>query len=69
MTDYENAERLHQEYLTRPQRKTLVNICRARPNWNGCDFCDIYSGPGMECWKQNDRHNCCYCEQQKREAI
>jgi hypothetical protein len=28
----------------------------------------VYSGTGLECWKQNDKHNCCYCEQRKREA-
>lgn len=69
MTDHQNAERLRQEYLNRPQRKTVVNICKARPNWNGCDYCDIYSGSGLECWKQNAPHNCCHCEQRQREAI
>jgi len=68
MTDHQNAERLRQEYLSHPQRKTVVNICKARPNWNGCDYCDIYSGAGLECWKQNAPHNCCYCEQRQREA-
>ena len=66
MTDYENAERLRTEYLKREPRKNFVNICRARPNWNGCAFCDVYAGPGLECWQQHARHNCCYCEEMKR---
>ena len=68
MTDYQNAERLRHEYLTRPQRKNLVNICAARPNWNGCDYCDVYSGTGLECWKQDATHNCCYCKQEQRKG-
>ena len=58
MTDYNNAERLRREYLTRTPRKTVRNICRARANWNGCDYCDAYSGGGLECWKQDTRHTC-----------
>lgn len=68
MTDHENAERMRHEYLTRPQRKTVVNICTARPNWNGCDYCDMYSGAGLECWKQNAAHACVRCVQRIREA-
>ena len=68
MTDYKNAENLRQEYLTRTPRKTLVNVCKARPRWNGCDYCDVYAGTGLECWKQDGPHNCCHCEQMKKEA-
>lgn len=61
MTDRQNAERLRAEYLTRPRRKNLVNICTARRNWNGCDYADIYAGAGLECWKQNGKHDCVRC--------
>lgn len=58
MTNFVNAEKLRAEYLTRPARKSVVNICNARPNWNGCDYCDVYAGCGSECWKQDGKHNC-----------
>ena len=58
MTDYQNAEHLRDEYNTRRPRKTITNICMARPKWNGCDYCDVYSGNGLECWKQDGKHNC-----------
>ena len=58
MTDYANAERLRRYYLTHKQRQGVTNICRALPNWNGCDYCDIYAGAGLECWKQDGQHDC-----------
>ncbi len=58
MTNYKNAEKLRDEYLKRPARKTIKNICNARPNWSGCDYCDVYSGWGLECWKQDGAHKC-----------
>ena len=61
MTDYTNAERLRKEYLNGPQNTKKKNICKARRNWNGCDYCDVYAGCGLECWKQGEKHNCCYC--------
>lgn len=60
MTDFENAEKLRKEHLTRRARKTIKNICKARPNWNGCDYCDVYAGPGLECWKQDGPHKCVF---------
>lgn len=66
MTDHANAERLYKEYVTRPQRKTVRNVCQARPNWNGCDFCDVYAGPGLDCWKQNAKHSCVHVREEKR---
>ena len=66
MTDLNNAERLREEYLTRPARKTVKNICNAVPNWTGCDYCDVYAGPGLECWKQNAKHTCVYVTEEKR---
>lgn len=66
MTDFENAERMRKKYLTQPARKNVVNICRATPNWNGCDYCDAYAGCGLECWKQDGKHDCAYCTQEKR---
>ena len=44
------------------KRHNVKNICRAIPNWNGCDYCDVYAGSGIECWKQGNKHNCCHCE-------
>lgn len=64
----QNANRLRKEYLNRTPRRDYVNICRATPNWNGCDYCDKFSGSGLECWKQDGKHNCRYCEQVKKEV-
>lgn len=58
MTNYENAERLRKYYLIHEGRKTVENICTRKPNWNGCDYCDVYSGVGLPCWKQDGKHNC-----------
>lgn len=69
MTNYENAERLRKEYLTRKPDKTMVNICTARRDWNGCDYCDVYAGAGLECWKQDGKHNCIRCSRQERKNI
>jgi hypothetical protein len=63
MTDYENAEKLYLEYKTRPRRKNIKNVCLARPNWNGCDFCDVYGPYTGECWKQNATHKCVYVKE------
>lgn len=65
MTDQANAERLRAEYITRSRRKTVRNVCHARPNWNGCDYCDVYSGPGLDCWKQNAAHKCLFVREEK----
>lgn len=62
----QNANDLRKEYLRGQPRKSVVNVCRATKNWNGCDYCDYYGGTGLECWKQNGPHNCKYCEQVKR---
>jgi hypothetical protein len=64
MTDHKNAEKLYTEYCTRPRRKNIVNKCLARANWNGCDFCDVYSYAG-ECWKQNATHKCVYVKEER----
>ena len=66
MTDYNNAERLREYYLKHDPRKTAVNMCRAVRNWNGCDYCDVYAGSGLECWKQDGKHNCCKVEEVRR---
>lgn len=66
MTDYTNAERLRREKDRRTPRKTIRNVCTARPNWNGCDYCDVYGGHGLDCWKQNAKHNCVYAKEEKR---
>ena len=65
MTNYINAEQLRSEYITREPRKTIKNICTARPNWNGCDYCDVYGGCGSECWKQYAKHNCAHVREEK----
>lgn len=57
MTNYKNAETLRDYYLTHEPRKT--NVCKAKPNWNGCDYCDVYTD-GL-CWKQNGKQNYCHC--------
>lgn len=63
MTDFNNAEKLRKYYLTHKQRKNKVNICSGIPNWNGCDYCDVYSGAGLPCWKQTGKHNCIRCKE------
>lgn len=66
MTDHENAKKLYKEYTTRPRRKNVKNVCLARPNWNGCDFCDVHKyNAGGECWKQNAAHKCVYVMEEK----
>lgn len=63
MTNYENAEKLREKYISEPHTESKIrNICRAKRNWNGCDYCDVYAGSGLECWKQGKKHNCCGCE-------
>ena len=66
MTDYANAEKLRDYYNTHNPRKSVVNICTRRPNWNGCDYCDVYAGSGMECWKQDGKHYCVGCREERR---
>lgn len=63
MTNFENAERLRKLYLSRTPRKGKKNICQALPKWNGCDYCDIYAGRGLECWEQTKKHNRCHCKE------
>lgn len=65
-TDFINAEKLRKEFLTREPRKTIKNICTARPKWNGCDYCDVYSGCGLECWKQDAKHKCIFVQEVKQ---
>lgn len=69
MTDYKNAERLREKYLACTHRKTVVNVCAARRNWNGCDYCDVYSGSGCECWKQDGKHNCVHVLETPRKEV
>jgi len=63
MTDYANAENLRREKDRRTPRKNVQNICRAHPNWNGCDYCDVYGGYGLLCWKQDSKHKCVNVEE------
>lgn len=63
MTDFENAEKLRTYHLTHKNRKSKTNICRGKRNWNGCDYCDVYSGSGRQCWKQDGTHSCIRCEE------
>lgn len=51
-TNVNNAERLRSYFLSHKQRENIINVCRARPNWDGCDYCDLYSGSGLPCWKK-----------------
>ena len=37
-TNVNNAERLRSYFLSHKQRENIINVCRARPNWDGCDF-------------------------------
>lgn len=69
MTDKKNAETLRAYYLTHEPRKTIINICTARKNWNGCDYCDVYAGAGLECWKQDGKHNCIRCRQEVKKDV
>lgn len=66
MTDYANAEKLRAYYLTHEPRKSKVNLCNGRRDWNVCDYGDVYAGAGCECWKQDGPHNCARCYEQKR---
>lgn len=67
MTDLENAERLRTYHNTHKPRNKVVNICTARRNWDGCDYCNVYSGCGLECWKQDGKHNCIKCQERRQE--
>lgn len=69
MTDYTNAENLrrdHDRHNTQEYNYKFINICKARPNWDGCDYCDVYGGCGLECWKQGRAHNCVKCCREER---
>lgn len=67
MTDYKNAEKLYRKYTTCTHGKNTKNVCLARPNWNGCDFCNVYKYiVNGECWKQNGAHNCVYVKGEKQ---
>lgn len=68
MTNKANAERLRKSYLLNEgkHRKQVINICTAKRNWNGCDYCDIYAGSGLPCWEQTKKHNCIRCEEVQR---
>lgn len=68
MTETMNAEKLRDYYLTHPARKSVVNICTGRRNWNVCDYGDIYAGAGLECWKQDGKHRCIRCTEKERTA-
>lgn len=74
VTFEENANRLERYNRNHKKQPAMVNICLARANWNACDYIDYnkqeYCAQGAECWKQDARHNCCYCSRQaRREAI
>lgn len=62
-TNYENAERLRNYYLAHKARNNKINVCRAKRNWNGCDYCDVYAGTGEPCWKQDGKCNCVKVEE------
>lgn len=66
MTNTTAAEECRKYYLTHTPRKATINICHAMPNWSGCSYCDIYAGPGLECWKQDGPHHCCKCTEERR---
>ena len=55
-TNVNNAERLRSYFLSHKQRENIINVC---------DYCDLYSGSGLPCWKQDDKHNCCKLEEVK----
>ena len=72
MTDEMNANRLLQYSRTQNKMENKVNYCNAKPNWNGCDYCDLYKAEsydekGCHCWKQDEpweqhkRTGCCHC--------
>jgi len=60
-----NAEQLETYNRTHIKRKTKVNVCNGRANWNACDYIDFgkqeYGRFGCECWKQDNSHKCCRC--------
>lgn len=66
MTDYINAEKLNEYRLTSHHRRNKENICRGVSNWSGCDYCDVYGGFGLPCWKQDAHHNCIKVEEVPR---
>lgn len=66
MTDLINAERLREYFLTHEHNNKYVNVCDGLPNWNVCDYGDIYAGKGLECWKQDGKHDCIRCKRLER---
>lgn len=61
-----NAERLRRYYETHEERKTKINICTRRANWNACHYIDFNMQDydeqhGCKCWKQGGG----YYEKQK----
>ena len=52
-TNVNNAERLRSYFLSHKQRENIINVCRARPNWDGCDYCDLY-------WKKTPDDGFCW---------
>lgn len=52
------------EFLYGKKMKTQVNVCTARPNWDSCQFMDLYSHRAVQpdgrffCWNQS-KDWCC----------
>ena len=46
-TNVNNAERLRSYFLSHKQMENTINVCRARPNWDGCDYCDYIQVQGF----------------------
>lgn len=72
MTNEINANELLKYSRTQNKMKDKINYCNAKPNWNGCDYCDLYMAEscdenGCHCWKQDEpwtqkgRKGCCHC--------
>lgn len=72
MTNETNANELLRYSRTQKKMEDKINYCNGRPNWNGCDYCDLYKAEsydekGCHCWKQDEpweqkgRRGCCHC--------
>ena len=64
-TNVNNAERLRSYFLSHKQRENIINVCRARPNWDGCDYCDLLFRFRASMLEEDDKHNCCKLEEIK----
>lgn len=67
-----NANALLQYFRNQKKMKDKINYCNAKPNWNGCNYCDYHKAEsfdesGFHCWKQDEsyeqirRSGCCHC--------